>query len=268
MMKKNLAETSNFLKSICKNFIECPQFTKENQEKIKEFVTCKAKALIILGIKKALNLIKSGEISNLGITPFHLVILTSKKHSHISEIQPYCVLKKNASKERISQAFTNLLNAQSMWRQALEKSMSSSFTAEKSSESRKYKTYLVVDDNAFVRKAISRQLYMAYNLCKVVECENGLIALNEIQKDHDKFDIVLMDYNMPVMDGIEAARKIREFEQEKKLHKVVIFCIFYEVEYFLLIVMSGDDKEYIPIKSETHGLINSIRILCEFKILL
>ena len=42
----------------------------------------------------------------------------------------------------------------------------------------------------------------------VSHAENGQLALEEIEKED--FDLVLMDLHMPIMDGIEATRIIRE----------------------------------------------------------
>ncbi|KAI9598523.1 hypothetical protein BDF19DRAFT_238691 [Syncephalis fuscata] len=66
---------------------------------------------------------------------------------------------------------------------------------------------LVVEDNFVVRKLIVRMLGRL-GLVNVVECENGLVAVQQCQKDY--YDLVLMDCGMPVMDGFEASRQIRK----------------------------------------------------------
>ena len=68
------------------------------------------------------------------------------------------------------------------------------------------KTILVVDDDPDIREFIS------YNLIKkgfnVLEAENGEIAFETamIRKPH----LILMDIMMPVMNGFDACRKLRE----------------------------------------------------------
>jgi len=64
---------------------------------------------------------------------------------------------------------------------------------------------LVVEDNEVNRKFVDillkRMGYLTYF------AENGRIAINRIQKQ--RFDLVLMDLHMPVMNGVEATRAIR-----------------------------------------------------------
>ncbi len=67
---------------------------------------------------------------------------------------------------------------------------------------------LVAEDNALNRRVAERQLTMLG--CQVAMVENGTEVLAILEKE--MFDIVLMDCNMPVMDGFEATRAIREVE--------------------------------------------------------
>ncbi|MGH7716902.1 MAG: response regulator, partial [Vulcanimicrobiaceae bacterium] len=67
---------------------------------------------------------------------------------------------------------------------------------------------LVAEDNALNRRVAERQLSMLG--CQVAMVENGTEVLAILEKE--AFDVVLMDCNMPVMDGFEATRAIRELE--------------------------------------------------------
>jgi two-component system sensor histidine kinase/response regulator len=67
---------------------------------------------------------------------------------------------------------------------------------------------LVAEDNALNRRVAERQLTMLG--CQIAMVENGTEVLAILEKE--MFDVVLMDCNMPVMDGFEATRAIRELE--------------------------------------------------------
>jgi len=69
---------------------------------------------------------------------------------------------------------------------------------------------LVVDDAKLNRKLLSRLLRNHGNVCD--EAENGRIAVDrviEVKKKGVRFDAILMDYEMPEMNGAEAARELR-----------------------------------------------------------
>ena len=66
---------------------------------------------------------------------------------------------------------------------------------------------LMAEDNAVNRKVM---IIMADRLGhQVTFCENGQEALRRLQQDGPVFDAVLMDYHMPVLDGMATTRAIR-----------------------------------------------------------
>lgn len=74
---------------------------------------------------------------------------------------------------------------------------------------------LLVEDNEFNR-TVARNTLERFG-CKVDEAENGQIALHQLNRH--TYDIILMDLQMPVMDGFETARIIRN---EMGLHTPII----------------------------------------------
>jgi len=65
---------------------------------------------------------------------------------------------------------------------------------------------LLVEDNFFNIELMTQLLKMKGH--QVTALENGLEAINLLQKEN--FDILLMDINMPVIDGYETTRRIRK----------------------------------------------------------
>lgn len=80
---------------------------------------------------------------------------------------------------------------------------------------------LLVEDNE-VNRMIARQVLQSFGL-EVVEAADGEAALSAFA--NEDFDVVLMDCQMPVMDGYTATREIRELEKQAGGDRVPILAL-------------------------------------------
>lgn len=88
--------------------------------------------------------------------------------------------------------------------------------ASKTPLNKKFKTLqdavvLVVEDNEVNRFLL--EAYLKDHIGKIIEAYNGLEAI-ELVKSHNDIDVVLMDINMPIMDGYEAVKLIKEYNSD------------------------------------------------------
>jgi DNA-binding NarL/FixJ family response regulator len=92
----------------------------------------------------------------------------------------------------------------------------------------------IADDHEIFRKGLRIILNEIDELKVIAEAQNGH-ELFEILKHHE-VDVVLMDIRMPVMDGIEATKKL--VEKYPKI-KIIALTMFEEISYFNQMVEAG-----------------------------
>jgi len=101
------------------------------------------------------------------------------------------------------------------------------------------KSCLLVDDSRVIRK-VARQIFEALDFsCE--EAEHGQQAVEACQKAMP--DVVLLDWNMPVMDGMEFLRALRKMPQGGK--PVVVFCTTENDIKHIQEAMASGANEYI-----------------------
>ena len=82
------------------------------------------------------------------------------------------------------------------------------------------KTVLVVDDSKIMRNIVKNTFTVLKIPCQFVEAANGKSALQEMQ--NHPVDLVLLDWNMPELSGIDFLKTIRAIERYKSLPIIMV----------------------------------------------
>jgi CheY-like chemotaxis protein len=117
---------------------------------------------------------------------------------------------------------------------------------------------LVVDDDAVTNRAAIFALQRAYLQARAVE--NPLVALKLLAGTH--YDLVLLDIEMPEMNGFEFCRKLRALPGYEKT-PVIYVTIHSDFESRAKSVLSGGDdliaKPFLPIELAVKAVMNLIK---------
>ena len=79
---------------------------------------------------------------------------------------------------------------------------------------------LIVDDSQLIH-SMYRLVLNRYKSCKIVDAMNGLEALDVLSREND-FNLILLDINMPVMNGLQFMEKIKKENIYKHIPIIVI----------------------------------------------
>ena len=119
------------------------------------------------------------------------------------------------------------------------------------------RTCLVVDDSSVIRK-VARRILEGLDF-QIIEAEDGEKALEVCKRGLP--DAILLDWNMPVMDGYEFLKVLRTVENGKK-PKVVFCTTENDVAHIARAMHAGADeyimkpfdKEILTVKFQEIGL--------------
>jgi two-component system chemotaxis response regulator CheY len=82
------------------------------------------------------------------------------------------------------------------------------------------KTVLVVDDSRIMRNIV-KNTFTSMNIpCEFVEAGNGKEALLQLEKQ--EVHLVLLDWNMPELSGLDFLKKIRAMDKYKALPVIMV----------------------------------------------
>ncbi|WP_352420714.1 response regulator transcription factor [Proteiniborus sp.] len=121
---------------------------------------------------------------------------------------------------------------------------------------------LIVDDQSLIREGLNMMLSLYSNISIVGEATSGKDAIEFLKEK--EVDLILMDIRMPIMDGVEATKVIKEKYSQTK---VLILTTFNEDEYIIQGLKNGADG-YLLKDISSEELVKAIQTVYEGNILL
>jgi len=112
---------------------------------------------------------------------------------------------------------------------------------------------LVVDDHALFRTGVANIINQEPDLRVIAEAGNGVEAVEAYERYHP--DVTLLDLRMPVMEGVEAVRQIREREPRAR----VIVLTTYDTDEEISRALKAGAKAYVLKDISADDLIGCIR---------
>lgn len=114
-------------------------------------------------------------------------------------------------------------------------------------------TLVVADDQATVREALVVMLDLAEDVTVLAGASHGAEAVQAAE--HHRPDVVLMDLNMPVMDGVEATGRIRQSEPSTT---VLVLTTFDDDESILAALHAGASG-YLTKEADRATILQAVR---------
>lgn len=113
---------------------------------------------------------------------------------------------------------------------------------------------MIVDDNDIVREGLSQMLAAQVGITIAADAENGDSALEKLQAGI-AVDVMLVDWNMPGISGVDLTRRIKRLMPHIK---VIILTMHSKDEYQVQAFNAGASA-YVLKDLEVEGVANIIR---------
>lgn len=112
---------------------------------------------------------------------------------------------------------------------------------------------LLVDDHALLRTGVANIINQESDLHVVAEAGNGVEAIDAYQRHRP--DVTLLDLRMPVMEGVEVVRRLRELDPQAR----VIVLTTYDTDDEISRALKAGAKAYVLKDISANDLIGCIR---------
>lgn len=120
---------------------------------------------------------------------------------------------------------------------------------------------LLVDDNE-MNQEVGRAILTSFGLTVTV-ANHGLMAVNLCRERKHRFDAILMDIQMPLMNGYEAAEQIRKFNQKTPIIALTAAVLIEDRDKALAVGMNAHLSKPINKKALYHLLKESVVVTQE-----
>jgi len=114
-------------------------------------------------------------------------------------------------------------------------------------------TVLVVDDHALLRTGVANIINQEPDLQVVAEAGDGVEAVAAFERHHP--DVTLLDLRMPLMEGVEVVRRIRERDPRAR----VIVLTTYDTDDEISRALKAGAKAYVLKDISAEDLVGCIR---------
>ncbi|MFP1719023.1 response regulator [Gardnerella sp. Marseille-Q9185] len=113
----------------------------------------------------------------------------------------------------------------------------------------------IADDQELVRAGFAMVINSQQDMQVVSQAANGKQIVEFTEKDYP--DIILMDVRMPVMDGLEATRKI--LQQKTNTNTRIIILTTFDLDEYVMAAIHAGASGFLLKDTEPETLLNSIR---------
>ncbi|MGC4377986.1 response regulator transcription factor [Fictibacillus sp. Mic-4] len=130
-------------------------------------------------------------------------------------------------------------------------------TLENNAPAQEKTTIAIIDDHRLFREGVKRILDMEEEFSVVAEGDDGIEAEEIVEQHHP--DVVLMDINMPKVNGVEATRRLVEKNPDTK---VIILSIHDDETYVSHAVQTGASG-YLLKEMDADSLIEAVKVVAD-----
>lgn len=116
---------------------------------------------------------------------------------------------------------------------------------------------LIIDDHQLFREGVKRILDFEKDFKVIAEGDDGAEAVNLVEQHNP--DVVVMDINMPNMNGVEATAKLVEKFPDVK----VIILSIHDDESYVMHALKTGARGYLLKEMDADALIDAVKIVAD-----